>query len=192
MIILDSDERILLKVRKHWIILLSETAFLLFFLALPFLLYAVINFLNISQTLIITGNMLALAIFLLGAWLLLVWVSFFIIWTDYYLDMLIVTDKHIIDIEQKGPFSRELSTFRLDRVQDITSEMDGIIETFFNYGTIHIQTAGEDREFIMAGIPAPFEMKQFITKHHDTAIERLRTVNISDDSLHKISNQTSD
>jgi uncharacterized membrane protein YdbT with pleckstrin-like domain len=186
MINLEKGETILLKVRKHWIVLLTEAAFLIVVLTLPLIVYGVLQFANIQSSIDIGGSMNALFVFLASLWLLYVWVAFFIIWTDYYLDVLIVTDKHIIDIEQRGLFNRELSTFRLDRVQDVTVEMRGIIQTVFNYGTVHVQTAGENREFTMVGVPNPFDIKSFISKHHDTAIEKLRTVHLSDAALKRL------
>lgn len=186
MIQLEKDEEVQVVVRKHWIVLLLETFFLLFFVLVPAIVLGVLAMIDIPIDLSVGGSMSALLLFFFFIWLLFVWEFFFLIWTDYYLDILIVTNKQVVDIEQKGLFSRELSTFRLDRIQDVTAEVDGIIQTFFDYGTIHIQTAGEDREFIMKGVPAPFKIKETISKHHDAAMERLRTMSISDESLERM------
>lgn len=186
MITLDKDEKILLKVRKHWIVLVGEATFLILPVIMPFLIVGLLEFLDVARVFTFTGDGTALVIFISSLWLLFVWVIFFMIWTDYYLDILIVTNKHVIDVEQRGLFTRELSTFRLDRIQDVTAEMDGIIQTVFNYGVIHIQTAGEGREFIMHGVPSPFQIKNFISEHHDVSIEKLRTVHLSQDSIDHI------
>lgn len=188
MIKLDTDEKILLKVRKHWFILLSEAAFLIVILTTPFIAWWLLSIADFETSVNIGGDVALLSIFFISLWLLFVWMVFFTIWTDYYLDILIVTNKHVIDIEQKGLFRRELSQFRLDRVQDVTAEMDGIIQTVFNFGVIHIQTAGEGREFSMNGVPDPFEVRNFISDEHDKSVERLRTVNISPESLKQIRN----
>lgn len=191
MIKLEKDEKILLTIRKHWFILLTEAFFLIFLVLLPLLLYILFQFIGIKAFIHIGGNITALFIFISSIWLLFVWIAFFTIWTDYYLDILIITNKQIIDIEQKGLFSRELSTFRLDRIQDVTAEVDGIIQTFFDFGTIHVQTAGEDREFIVFGVPAPIKVKHFISKQHDRAIEKKKTVHISEESLRRLRNTQS-
>lgn len=183
MIQLDENERVLLVVRKHWFVLFAQAFFLVFMVLLPILIFVILSLFDVTAAFQINGNISALYFFFASLWLLFVWLSFFVIWTDFYLDMLIITSEQVIDIEQKGLFSRELSTFRLDRIQDVTSEANGLIQTFFNFGTVHIQTAGEDRNFIIHGVPKPFEVKHFITKEHDKAIERLRTVNISPESL---------
>ncbi|MEK7203085.1 MAG: PH domain-containing protein, partial [Patescibacteria group bacterium] len=48
-------------------------------------------------------------------------------------------------------------------VQDITSEMKGIFGTFFNFGDVYIQTAGEKERFIFRQIPNPNEVVRKIS-----------------------------
>ncbi len=172
MIKLDKDEKIILQVRKHWFILFAETLFLVFLLLLPVIVIIGISLLKTSGFIEIAGNETFLYIILTSLWLIFVWVTFFVIWTDYYLDILIVTDKRIIDIEQKGLFSREVSTFRLDRIQDITTEVHGLIATLIDFGNVHIQTAGEKREFIAKGIPEPAKVKKQILDVYNEVMKK--------------------
>ena len=88
----------------------------------------------------------------------------FYFWADYYLDMWIITTERIIDINQLGLFSREISEIPLRHVQDVTIEVHGIIETFLKFGTIKIQTAGE-REFTIDTVPRLYEAKDLILKY---------------------------
>lgn len=88
----------------------------------------------------------------------------FLILMDWYLDVWILTDERIIDIEQTGLFGRNVSEFKLDRIQDITVHAKGILETIFNYGDVRIQTAGEKVEFIFAQVPNPYAAKDIILK----------------------------
>ena len=126
--------------------------------------------LNMSEIISLSGNTIALFMFFAFLWFLFLWIVFFIIWTDYYLDVLIVTDKHVIDIQQMGLFSRDISTLRLDRVQDITTEVHGIIATLLGFGNLQIQTAGESKEFVIKGIPKPTEVKKRILVVYDKAV----------------------
>ena len=189
MIRLGKDEKIISITRKHWFILMKETIFLLFLLCLPFVVVTVFSILNADHVIEISGNIITLFVVGSSVFLLFVWMIFFIIWTDYYLDILILTNKHIIDVEQKGLFSRELSAFRLDKIQDVTAESNGVIQTVLSFGTIHIQTAGEDQDFIVRGIPKPFEVKHNISKQQDLLMDELRTVNISPESLERLRNK---
>jgi uncharacterized membrane protein YdbT with pleckstrin-like domain len=183
MIRLRDNEQVLLVVRKHWFVFVAEAFFLVFLLLLPLLAWFAFQLLPTNSLVTFDGHFGALMMVITSMWLLFLWVFFFIIWTDYYLDVLVVTNQQIIDVEQKGLFSREISNFRLDRIQDVTAEMDGIIQTFFKFGTLEIQTAGDDRNFLIFGIPKPFEVKHFISVQHDAAIERLRTVSLSASTL---------
>lgn len=179
MIKLVQDEKILFIARKHWFVFVKEALVLFFLLCAPFLIILVFKFLNIKYDIKIHGDVMILFVFLSSIFLLFIWVSVFIVWTDYCLDILIITNMRIVEVEQKGFFSRELSTFRLENIQDITAESNGIIQTFLEFGIIHIQTAGEDRDFIMHGVSKPFELKNFISQLQDTAAEEPMIVKIA-------------
>ena len=114
---------------------------------------------------------LPIIIFAISIWTLIAWIKLFTIWTDYYLDVWFITNKRIIDIEQKGFFRREISTFRMERIQDITIEIKGILQTFLDFGDIHVQTAGESQEFIIRGIGHPKQIKEIIMYQSDIALE---------------------
>jgi len=168
MIDLHPDEEIKLVVRKHWFILVGKLFTLFIFLLLPLGLYLLVRTLSgfaDTEVLATFGRMVDGSSLVFGTllWFFFVWIWGFIIWTDYYLDIWIVTNERIFDIEQRGFFRREISTFRTDRVQDITTEVRGLIPTFFNFGDIHVQTAGENRSFVMAGAPAPTQLKLVIS-----------------------------
>jgi len=175
MINLHKDEHVLHVARKHWFILFGQALFIAFLFVIPFILYIILQSLPTINVLSLPGNPVYLFGALSGVWFLFLWILFFVIWTNYYLDILILTNKRIVSIDQKGLFSREVSNFRLDRIQDITVEVHGIIATFLKFGTIHIQTAGEDREFIMKGAPNPYKIKELVLKEHSRTVEQYRT-----------------
>ena len=54
-----------------------------------------------------------------------------------------------------------MSEIPLSRVQDITIEVHGIIETLLGFGTIRIQTAGE-RDFYIHDVPRLQTLKDLI------------------------------
>ena len=171
MIDLSPDEKIVLKVRRHKLVLIFETLFLVFFVILPPLLFFVSE-----RVVAIRGNDLALFFSVYSAILLIAWMIFFIIWTNYYLDVLIVTDKRIVDIEQKGFFYREISTVRIENIEDITVSVSGVLATFIDYGTLRIQTAAEAREFIIRDVPMPNKVKSTIYDLHNKRLEAPQSV----------------
>lgn len=105
-----------------------------------------------------------LAAFLRNLFFIFTWITFFIIWIDYYFDVWIVTDRRIINIEQKGFFSRIVSELELDNIQDITTDVKGVVPTFLNYGNLYVQTAAEKERFVFRHIPNPYEVKDVIMK----------------------------
>ena len=88
--------------------------------------------------------------------------AFFLIWIDYYFDVWIVTERRIINIEQKGLFSRVVSELELEKIQDITTDVKGVIPTFLNFGDLHVQTAAEKERFLFRDIPDPYDVKNLI------------------------------
>jgi len=60
-----------------------------------------------------------------------------------------------VDIEQHGFFKREVSSFPLSKVQDVTYTVSGIIPTWLHFGDVRIQTASISEDFIMKQIPFP-------------------------------------
>jgi uncharacterized membrane protein YdbT with pleckstrin-like domain len=160
---LRPEERVLCAVRQHWLIFLLETAFLA---ALAFLPLIELFLPDLAGTFGFSIMLGAPALFLTATWLLFLWVTFFVIWTNYYLDAWIVTDQRLIDIEQHGLFNRSVSECRLDRIQDVTAEVKGFLPTLLKYGNVTIQTAGEQGRFVMRNVPEPYALKDIIAEAH--------------------------
>ena len=110
--------------------------------------------------------------------LLFGWVAFFKRWTDYFLDVLIITDKRVIDIEQRGFFHRDVATISLEKIQDISVNVSGVLATFLDFGTLKIQSAGEAPEFVIRDIPEPNEIKSLIYDLHNKRLEAPQSVKV--------------
>lgn len=173
MIKLEENENIVLEIRKHWFILFFEALFLVLLILVSVMVFFGAENFSVSRT---VDWQIKLVV--ASTWFLFIWIIFFIVWTDYYLDIFIITNKRIIDMEQKGLFSREISTLRLDRIQDVKVEVHGLIATLLKFGNINIQTAGEEKEFVLKGLPQPYKIKEAIMAEYDKAVEKMRTVKI--------------
>ncbi len=154
MIKLEENEEIKKVIRRHWFVMLPNILVLFISALAPALAYYF--FLNsgffpldTSVKDIIENFVSRWQLFAYSLWLLALWIVFFIEWTDYYLDLWVVTDRRILDAEQKGFFHREVTSFSYRQIQDITVETRGILETFLKFGTLHIQTAGHDRDIVI-------------------------------------------
>lgn len=156
----QKGEKIVLFLRRHIIILISR-----------WLLYVLLAFLPLGFYFIIIYNFAtffnhpagyAFLLLLASVFYLFILLYFFNSFIDYYLDVWIVTNKRIINIEQKGLFHREIAEHNLDKIQDVTGSQKGIFSTFFSFGDVHIQTAGEVQRFIFRQVDNPFDIARTI------------------------------
>ncbi|HEC32874.1 MAG TPA: hypothetical protein ENI63_01280 [Candidatus Kaiserbacteria bacterium] len=161
---LQEGERIDVKARKHWFLLFSNSFGIFVIYLIPFIGW---GFLKNQSGVPLFNADASLLFFLSSIWTLLIWAKLFGIWTNYYLDIWIVTNNRIVNIEQRGLFDREVSTLRIERIQDVTLEINGIIATVLDFGDVNVQTAGESEEFIMKGIANPERVKSKILKYID-------------------------
>lgn len=152
-------EQILLVLHRHWFNILSQFVLILFmlFMLLGSFLYLPLIFSDIEESL---GPHVFL--FLENLFLLFIWIFSFLIWIDYYFDVWIVTNERIVNIEQKGLFARVVSELELEKIQDITTDVEGVIKTFLNYGDLQVQSAAEQERFLFRNIPDPYAVKNLI------------------------------
>jgi len=176
-----SGEKILTKTRKHWIVLLRDTAGTIAFGLTPFLLSALAAALGI-----VPPEAAAYAVpltFVAVLWLLITWIALAVLWTDHYLDMWVVTDLRICNIEQVGLFNRKVASWNMDRVQAVSVNTANFLQTLLHYGTIEIQTAGPSDEYAqMEGVPHPENVRMVILKQIEY-LEQLAGANKKQEEL---------
>ncbi len=158
---LHPNEEILLTVRRHWFRVALEAVGLggLFILMVLLVLVGEVIVWALPTTLVSGGMAGMLGLFIVAAVGLLLWMRFFSVWSDHWLDVWILTNRRIIDVEQKGFFIREVSSFPLERIQDVTYEVSGLIATWLDFGNVRIQTASISDDFIMKQVPHPSAVK---------------------------------
>lgn len=176
-IVFEQSEKVLKVIRKHWFIIVAELFAVFVMLLAPFFilfLFTVIPIEGIPANLHL-DTYLPFIIFAISLWSLFALMTGFMIWTHYYLDLWIITDRRIIVVDQIHFFSRKVSSFRLERLQDIKFSINGLIATFLKFGTIRAQTASAiEGSFKTSGLPDPRELQSIIQKATDA---RLRTLN---------------
>ncbi len=146
-------ETIEVLMRRHWFTITAKMAFWTFVGFMPMLLYIVLgDLITTSPDLL---QFYPIAVLFFSVYYLFVWLFGLTAFLDYFLDVWIITDRRIIDIEQKALFSRTVSELELHRVQDVTAEVKGFFPTMFDYGNVYIQTAAEKERFIFKQIPNP-------------------------------------
>ena len=93
-------------------------------------------------------------IIILG-WYLLTFAFVFEHFLLWVFNVYIATDESVVDIDFPNLLYRQISTAKLDQIQDITVKVGGFIRSLFDYGDVYIQTAGEVPEIVFEAVPHP-------------------------------------
>ena len=162
-------EKIYLMLRAHWLIITGHIISTCVLILIPPTLFLLGQyfFKNIVPT-----DLRPIINLTVSAYYLFLLIYFYIGWLDYYLDVWIVTDERIINIVQDGMFQRTVSELNIYRVQDATAVSKGIIQTFFRYGDVLIQSAGTQNRFNFNRISDPYQVKKIIMEIHDLKIKK--------------------
>ncbi|MCK4635573.1 MAG: PH domain-containing protein [Candidatus Moranbacteria bacterium] len=150
------NEQVLHVFHRHWFDILKQyfPIIILLIIMLGGLILNPYIFSNFTNE-----NSITLFYFTQTLLLLIIWIYSFIIWFDYYLDVWIITNQRVINVEQKGLFSRHVSELRFLQIQDISTNISGFIPTILNYGHVHIQTAAQQSNFMFRSVPNPYAIK---------------------------------
>lgn len=151
------DETIIMLTRRHWIRIVGPLIVLGIFSLAPFILYFLIS----VQTW--QNDFQKLFWFLSVLYILLLWTSAFYNIMIHVLNTVIITNKRVIENEQRGFFRYNLNELRLYNIQDISIKVFGIFASVLNYGDIEIETAGAEQDkFYFNALPKPKEIKRVI------------------------------
>lgn len=157
------DERPILLIRKHWLIHTLPVVFggFVIILSLVFVLFLVSYFSRFFNPFLLSLVIIGESIFVLVFALFV-----FIQWFNNYFDITVITNRRLIDIDQEGVFRRKFSELSLDKIQDITVKVEGILQTYLDFGNILIQTAAEYPNFVLSLVPHPYNLSQKIIELH--------------------------
>lgn len=190
---LEDDEEVLQTFRKHWWNIVANLSALLMLAIAPLVLISAAGAFEstLNTTLFSTiGQWFmtheAVTLYIYSFWLLGLLIAFGNFWTDQYLDVWVVTNKRVVLVDQRGFFHRFVSSFRLERLQDMNIEVKGVIPTLLDFGTIEAQTAGgSNEEFIGHMLPHPRDIKALIVEAADklTESQSQRIANLKNQSL---------
>ena len=172
---LETDENVILVVRKHWFILFVELLGIAILALAPIIIY--IGYFIIPANSVLPAELTGYYPYIIGAstlWWVFCIMTATMIWTHYYLDLWAITDRRIITIQQIGFFNRKVSSFRLERLQDIKVKINGIIATLLNFGSIRAQTASAAEDnFRGTGLPDPRGIQSTIQTAMDKRLQSL-------------------
>lgn len=168
----QDDEHIVIVLHRHWFIFVRSVVMLLLLGAAPLVVGLIWS--RLTDWTLASGTLsYTLVVMAAGLYYLFLWILIFGYWLDYYLDAFIITNKRIVDIEQAGLFGRTVAEERLYRIQDVTSDAQGIMATAFHYGNVYVQTAGKTERFIFEHVAHPEYVAQTILQLTDKIDDRM-------------------
>jgi uncharacterized membrane protein YdbT with pleckstrin-like domain len=85
--------------------------------------------------------------------------------------VLITTDK-LTQMLYTSIFNRKISQVSIGHVQDVTVKQIGVFARIFNYGTLVIETAGEQENYDFTFTPQPYETAKVLVAAHEENLKK--------------------
>lgn len=168
----DDQEELVLEIRKHSfgavLIVLVGLFIILFFFAIAILLS--ISFRNglVGSTGSYSGALIGGAVILSGFAVFGILLSVIV----FINDVIFVTNEKIAQVLYKNIISRKVSQLNIGDVQDVTVNQNNIFARIFNYGTLVIETAGEQNNYIFSYVPRPASASNLIIEAHESYVAK--------------------
>ena len=85
---------------------------------------------------------------------------------DWRNDTFQITEKFIYDIDRLPLGLRESrKQAELNRIENVRTEKQGILSTLFNYGSVHVETAGAENNIVFENVKDPDSVQQAIFRN---------------------------
>ena len=85
----------------------------------------------------------------------------------YVSNVVIITSEKIAQLLYISLFNRKISQLSIADVQDVTVTQKGIFAHIFDYGTLVIETAGEQSNYTFTFTPKPYETAKALVGAHE-------------------------
>ena len=151
----DSSENIVLVLRRHPLTLVKSFLITLVMIFLPSLLSAV------GMFDFLPGRFQMASIIL---WYLVTFGFIFEVFLSWFFSVYIITDERIIDVDFISLIHKDISSAKIDKIEDVTAVTGGALQSMFDFGTINIQTAGAKVEINFEHIPHPSRVTKLLNE----------------------------
>lgn len=153
----EEGEEIVLLVRRHFVTNVP-------WIALAILLAILPVFLPFAAATFPFPDLSSSTVFLLLTFYYLFIFGFVLLnFTLWYFHIGLVTTIRLVDIDLAGILYRQITATKHENVEDVTYTQIGFITSLFNFGTVHIQTAGNMLNFEFEQVPQPARVADVIS-----------------------------
>jgi len=150
-----SNEKLVLLLRQHPVVLFKPFVMLILGIFFPFI-FAYTPFLSFLPF------QFHLA-FLLGWWVVMSGFALQI-FIGWFFNVYLVTDERVVDMDFMSVVSKNISIAKIENIEDVTFTTQGAFASFFDYGTVTIQTAAEKNQFEFDNVPHPSKVASLLNE----------------------------
>jgi hypothetical protein len=141
------NEKLIYAVHKHWFVIYKSGFKIAFFgMLLPVIFFSLFS------------TKFALVIF--GAWFLIGFIRFLYEVADFYFDVLLITDRGIVDLDWRGIFDKSSTRVDFETVIGAAHEKKGFFANILNFGDFTIQKDSLGDVISLPFAANPFEAEQ--------------------------------
>lgn len=90
----------------------------------------------------------------------------------YKHNVILVTSQKVAQLLSNSLFNRKISQLGIGDVQDVTVKQKGIFAHMFKYGTIIVETAGEQQNYTFTYAPDPYQCARNIISAREQDIKK--------------------
>lgn len=176
-----TEEQVLLVAHRHWIGFVPDIVVI----AIPVAILGI--FWSISATVSPVLHAIFALLIPLGA--LVIWMTLALLWTNYFLDILVVTDERVLYVRQENLMRRSVMEWNIHNIGHVGVRMGNALESYFNYGALEMQIQGEDEAVVFDRLPNPEYVSAIILKQDDRYVKLKETARKEHELLHFISHE---
>lgn len=148
----EKGEKIILLLRQHLVTQIPAVLQIIILLLIPLFIVPLVNLLRVD----FFSALAASQLFWIGLfWYVFVFGFSFYKFIFWYFNVYMLTNERIVDFDFKGILHMETSYANLMQIEDVSPKIIGFFGTFFHYGDVFIQTAGEKPEFEFHRVARP-------------------------------------
>ena len=162
---LQSGENVLLLCRRHFMFLYPRLVALFLVTLLPPIALLIL----VNRTAGLDGLGGKVTIGIAVVWFVYWVIRTYFTWYKYNHDIWVVTNQRLVDRQKPNWIKQSMASADLVYIEDMAIHKNGILATAFNLGDVRCQTAGQEANFVLSGIPKPDKVLALIDSTRDAA-----------------------
>ncbi|TXG77327.1 hypothetical protein E6P97_01990 [Patescibacteria group bacterium] len=165
----DVDEQLIMDVRKHpfGLFVIEVTGFFITLIVaiVPIVLAYNLGAVGVEEG---GGNGFQALFVIFGLVMsLLALAGTFIAGVLYKNNVIYITNEKLAQIRYLSLFNRKVSQLSIGDIQDVSVQQRGIFAHWFNYGTLVVETSGEQQNYTFTYVPKPYQVSRAIVGAHE-------------------------